>query len=141
MKRTYEIPKQALILASISLIIAAMFVPIITGSDRPSVQAEQTVKQGLERTIMIVGVDEIVFVPNISKINVGDTVVFINQDGSAGGFGHSIIAVDGYGNPTGQFESTLISVGETFKVTFTEPGIYQYMDSIYPSTKGIIAVI
>ncbi|EGG41846.1 Hypothetical protein Nlim_1289 [Candidatus Nitrosarchaeum limnium SFB1] len=140
MKRTYEISKKILILTSISLIAAAMIVPTIAGYDEPKVQAEQAVKKGLVQTIMIVGIDEIAFVPNIATINVGDTIVFINQDGYAGGFAHSIIAVDGYGNPTGQFESPLIQVGETFKITFTEPGIYQYIDSIYPGEQGIIAV-
>lgn len=140
MKRIYEIPKQALILASISLITAAMFVPVITGHDEPTVQAEPVIKNGLERTIMIVSVDETMFAPNIVRANAGDTIVFINQDGFAGGVTHSIIAVDGYGNPTGQFESDLIPVGKTFKVTLNEPGIYQYVDSMYPDTKGIIAV-
>ena len=73
MKRTYEIPKQALILASISLIAAAMFVPVIAGDDEPKVQAEPIIQKGLDKTIMIVGADETTFVPNISKISVGDT--------------------------------------------------------------------
>lgn len=140
MTRTYEIPKQALILVSVSLIAAAMFVPIIADYDEPRVQAEPTLKKGIDRTVMIVGGEQTAFVPNETTITAGSTVVFVNQDGYAGGMAHSIIAVDENGNPTGQFESDLIPVGETFRVILTEPGIYQYVDSIYPNAKGIIAV-
>lgn len=140
MKRTYEIPKQALILASISLIAAAMIVPVIAGNDEPKVQAESNIKQGLDTSIVIAYMDETVFDPSTTAINVGDTVVFINQDGYPGRIGHAIIAVDENRTPTGEFASELIPVGKTFKITFTEPGIYHYMDSIYPSVKGIITV-
>lgn len=88
MKRTYEIPKQALILASISLIAAAMIVPAIAGQDEPKVQAEPILQKGSETTIMIAYADQTVFVPDTISINVGDTLVFLNQDGFTGRIGH-----------------------------------------------------
>jgi plastocyanin len=140
MNKTYEIPKKALILASISLVAAALMVPTIAGGEDPTKQNDSIVITGSAKTVMIMGQEETQFVPHLARLNVGDTLVFINQDGENGGFPHTVVAVDAYGVPTGEFESGLLQVGQTYEVQFTEPGVYRYVDSIHPQIRGMIAV-
>ncbi len=95
-----------------------------------------------EKTVRIAGLDEVSFVPNTINITKGDTIVFINVDGTNGGIAHSIISVQaGTTLPDGTFDSGLIKTGQSFKISFDEPGIYEYIDSIYPSIRGIIHVV
>jgi plastocyanin len=42
--------------------------------------------------------------------------------------------------PNGAFESGIIRVGETFRVTFEKPGVYEYFDSLHPTVSGRITV-
>jgi len=93
-----------------------------------------------EKTVRIAGLDEVSFVPNTINITKGDTIVFINVDGTNGGIAHSIISVQA-GTTFGTFDSGLIKTGQSFKISFDEPGIYEYIDSIYPSIRGIIHVV
>ena len=95
-----------------------------------------------EKTVRITGIDEVSFAPNIINITKGDTIVFINVDGTNGGTAHSVVSVQkGTTSPDGIFDSRLIKTGQSFKVTFDESGIYEYIDSIYPSIRGIIHVV
>lgn len=147
-KRNYESSKQALILASVSLIAAAVMVPAITGENGseaqgfgPEPQTEVIPQKGTDKTVMIIGHDETQFVPQLVRVNVGDSIVFINQDGHVDGSPHTVVSVDSEGVPTGKFDSGLLYVGDTFEVSFEKAGVYNYVDSIHPEITGIIAVI
>ncbi len=95
-----------------------------------------------EKTVRITGVDDVSFAPNTINITKGDTIVFINVDGTNGGTAHSIVSVQtGTTLPDGTFDSGLIKTSQSFRVSFDEPGIYEYIDSIYPSIRGIIHVV
>ena len=95
-----------------------------------------------DKTVRITGIDGVSFAPNTINITKGDTIVFINVDGTNGGTAHSIVSVQiGTTLPDGTFDSGLIKIGQSFKISFDEPGIYEYIDSIYPSIRGIIHVV
>jgi plastocyanin len=66
---------------------------------------------------------------------VGQTVVWVNGDGNT----HTITSTS---VPSGAstFDSGSLASGDTFKVTFTQAGIYQYYCSIHPWMKGTITV-
>jgi len=94
-----------------------------------------------DKTVRITGIDGASFVPNTINITKGDTIVFINVDGTNGGAAHSIVSAQiGTTLPDGTFDSGLIKIGQSFKVSFNEPGIYEYFDSIHPHISGTIHV-
>lgn len=70
-------------------------------------------------------------------IKVGETVTWINDD-----FGMTHNVFSGvWGHPDGTFQSTpVLSTGETFRFTFTQPGVYPYFCSFHPEMKGVITV-
>ncbi|MCH7967315.1 MAG: hypothetical protein IIB02_07895 [Thaumarchaeota archaeon] len=95
-----------------------------------------------DKIVRIAGLDDVSFVSNTINITKGDTIVFINVDGTNGGVAHSIVSVQtGTTLPDGIFDSGLIKIGQSFKVSFDEYGIYEYIDSMYPSIRGIIHVM
>lgn len=93
------------------------------------------------RTVMVIGIDDSRFVPQIVHINLNDSIKFINQDGQNGGVVHDIVSIDQKTlEPNGNFKGYLQNAGDTFTIKFIESGTYYYVDSIYPSTLGIIVV-
>ena len=146
-KQNHKISKQALILASISLIAATIIVPAIAAEGESSIHKvesethnEFVLSTSVGKTVMIIGGEQAQFVPQTIQVSLGDSIVFINQDGSSK-IPHAIVSVDSNGVPTGEFESDILYVGDTFEVSFDEIGVYRYVNSIHPETSGIIAVI
>ena len=122
------------------VLIATFFALVI--SPGVALSEAYATNNSYEKTVRIAGLDEVSFVPNTINITKGDTIVFINVDGTNGGIAHSIISVQaGTTLPDGTFDSGLIKTGQSFKISFDEPGIYEYIDSIYPSIRGIIHVV
>jgi len=64
-------------------------------------------------------------------IEAGQTVTWTNH----GFTPHTVTAL------AGQFDSGPLSVGETFKVSFTTPGTFPYMCTIHPSMRGTVTVL
>ena len=96
----------------------------------------------VEKTVRIMGTEENLVSPNPIYVRTNDTVTFVNIDGTNGGTDHTIVSVKaGTTEPDGTFDSDLIRTGKNFKITLTEPGIYEYFDSIYPSIRGTIHVV
>ncbi len=90
------------------------------GSDAPAATAQFAVE--------IAGFE---FGPAEATVAVGTEVVWTNNDGMA----HSI-EFDG-----GEFETSPdLAQGDTFSVTFTEPGTYSYKCGIHPRMSGTIVV-
>lgn len=92
------------------------------------------------KTVMIVGGETSQFVPNVTHLNIGDSIRFINQDGRNGGIAHQIISVDESGIPNGKFNAIFQNVGDTYTKKFVEPGMYNYIDTIFPLMQGIVVV-
>jgi len=93
------------------------------------------------KTVKIVGLDDVSFAPNTINITKGDTISFLNVDGSDSGTDHTVTSVKmATMEPDGVFDSESLRVGETFKVTFQKPGVYEYIDSLYPTISGRINV-
>ena len=76
------------------------------------------------------------YLPMDVTINVGDTVKWINESAVS----HNISSGTPFRGPTGEFESGLFRTGESFAVTFEEPGVYDYFSMVNPWTQGTILV-
>ncbi|MHB8576521.1 MAG: cupredoxin domain-containing protein, partial [Dehalococcoidia bacterium] len=75
------------------------------------------------------------FRPAQRTVQAGTTVQFIDDDE------HAHTVVSGIrGNPTGLFDSGLLTPGHRFSYTFTRPGVYQYFCSLHPGMSGTITV-
>ena len=122
------------------VLIATFFALVI--SPGVALSEAYATSNSYEKTVRIAGLDQVSFVSNVINITKGDTIVFINVDGTNGGTAHSIISVQaGTTLPDGTFASGLIKIGQSFRISFDEPGIYEYIDSIYPNTIGVIHVV
>ena len=92
-------------------------------------------------TVRIVGLYDVPFTPNVVNISPSTSVIFLNVDGSNGGRVHTITSTKiGTIEPDGKFDSGLLMVGDSFKISFDEPGIYEYFDSLNPTLRGVINV-
>jgi len=81
-------------------------------------------------TTYIVYMDGLTFKPETISVQVGDTVVWTNNDT----FLHTTTA-DG-----GAWDSGDMSQGDTFPFTFTAPGTYSYRCSFHASMTGTVIV-
>ena len=70
------------------------------------------------------------FSPMAVTVARGATVVWKNKDGEP----HTVVGLDG------SFRSAAFDQDETFKFTFTKPGIYKYLCTIHPKMTGTITV-
>ncbi|MCS6840145.1 MAG: cupredoxin domain-containing protein [Roseiflexus sp.] len=79
-----------------------------------------------------IAVDIIGFVyePNPVVIRVGTTVIWTNRDTTV----HTVTAEDA------SFESGLLTLGATFRFTFTQPGEFSYICTRHPAMVGIVQV-
>ena len=111
-------------------------------SARQSEELEEAIyNYSIEKTVKIVGLDDYPFAPNSIDITKGETIVFLNVDGANGGMDHSITSAKiGTMEPDDTFKSGIIRIGQTFKVTFDKPGVYEYFDYTDPTVSGIINV-
>jgi len=71
------------------------------------------------------------FAPATLTITVGDTVTWTNQDAVA----HTATST------TGVFDSGDLEQGESYSVTFTAPGTYDYLCTPHPSMTGRVVVL
>ena len=132
--------------ALIAIVLGVIISPAIALSEadamKKSVELEDTISTSdIVKTVRIVGLDEISFAPNTINITPGNTVNFINVDGSNGGTFHTVTSVKiGTMEPVVTFDSGILRVGETYQVTFQEPGTYEYFDLLHPTIPGRIYV-
>ncbi len=134
--------KKGLVLAGFVFFAAVLLLlPAMASEKAPNVNAQQLYKT-TQTSVMIVGTgSDTQFYPSYLNIRVGDTVAFINQDGTSGGIAHSVLSVDSTsGMANGVFDSGLLHVGNIFKVKFDKIGTYSYIDPTYPNAVGTIIV-
>ena len=74
--------------------------------------------------------------PSQSKIKVGGTVTWKNQDDRP----HTITSGTIQSGPDGKFNSDVIKPGESFKKKFDQAGEYKYFDIIHGWIQGKISV-
>jgi plastocyanin len=134
----------------VGIVLAAIVLGLVISPAIPFSEAGETRKitasmenfstSSTIKTVMIVGHEDPQFVPHMVHLKIGDSIRFINQDGQDGGLAHDVISVDESGMPNGKFNGIVLNVGDTYTKKFTEPGIYNYIDSTYPQMQGIIVV-
>ncbi len=71
------------------------------------------------------------FSPNTLNINIGDTVIWTNNDSAP----HQI-----KGDSLTSISGTAMNKGQTYSFTFNDIGTFNYHCAIHPSMKGIITV-
>jgi plastocyanin len=77
-----------------------------------------------------VAVKNFAFSPVTATVRVGTTVTWTNSDQDA----HTVAAVGG------DFKSTALGPGDTFRYTFTKPGRYDYLCTIHPFMTATVVV-
>ena len=77
-----------------------------------------------------VAIADFAFSPATLTITAGDTVTWTNEDAIA----HTATST------TSAFDSGLLNQGESFSLTFTTPGTYDYLCTPHPSMTGRIVV-
>ncbi|MBA4169310.1 MAG: cupredoxin family copper-binding protein [Chloroflexi bacterium] len=77
-----------------------------------------------------VEIADFAFAPATLTITVGDTVTWTNEDAVA----HTATST------TGVFDSGDLEQGESYSVTFTAPGTYDYLCTPHPSMTGRVVV-
>lgn len=108
---------------------------------RVEISLENISNENTMETVKIVGLDNVSFAPNAINITTGDSILFLNVDGSDGGTDHTVTSAKiGTMERDGTFESGIMRVGESFKTTFEKPGVYEYFDSLHPTVPGKITV-
>lgn len=102
-----------------------------TGADVPEVEAESAEPSAGPQTVKvdIVGFK---YVPESVNVKVGDTVTWTQVDKVK----HTVTIVTGPEN----FDSGLLSAGQTFSYTFTKPGTYSYKCTPHPNMRGEVIV-
>ena len=76
------------------------------------------------------------FIPSSVTINVGDTVSWSNDDTAA----HTVTSGHPAAGPDGNFDSSLLTVGKAFDVTFDNSGSYDYFCMVHPWMVGEVQV-
>jgi plastocyanin len=96
-----------------------------TADDQPADSAGDDVAE-----IAIRDDDGFVFEPAEVNVSVGETVTWVHE----GSISHTVTADDG------SFDSGTLAGGDTFEVTFDEPGSYPYTCSFHGSMQGTVTV-
>jgi len=76
------------------------------------------------------------FIPPTVTINIGDTVVWSNDDTAA----HTVTSGTAADGPDGAFDSSLFMSGTSYSVEFNFEGEYQYFCMVHPWMVGVVSV-
>ena len=76
------------------------------------------------------------FIPYEITVNVGDEVVWSNDDSAA----HTVTAGSAADGPSGVFDSSLFMAGTTFSFQFDHEGEFPYFCMVHPWMEGIVKV-
>ena len=80
--------------------------------------------------------DNACYIPFIVSINIGDTVVWSNDDSAA----HTVTSGTPSDGPDGLFDSSIFMSATTFEHTFTESGTFDYFCMVHPWMAGQVQV-
>jgi len=90
--------------------------------------ADETNSAVSTKTVSIKGFK---FVPSEITVNVGDTIVWTNDESAT----HTVESADGI------ITSDELFKGDSFSMTFSKPGTHAYICGIHPSMKGTVIVV
>jgi len=76
------------------------------------------------------------YIPYEITVNVGDEVMWSNDDSAA----HTVTAGSAADGPSGVFDSSLFMAGTTFSFQFNEEGEFPYFCMVHPWMEGIVKV-
>lgn len=76
------------------------------------------------------------FIPLNLEVEVGTTVVWINDDV----VGHTVQSQDASGKIIGLFNSDMLNTGDRFAHKFDKEGVYNYFCTLHPWRVGIVTV-
>jgi plastocyanin len=117
-------------LRAVSLVLIMIVSAAACGSPSvaPTAQPEvQPTSAGGEVEIVITNFS---FVPAELSISVGTTVKWTNKDSAS----HTVTSA------TGDWDSGMLSKGQSFSRTFTQAGTFAYQCTVHPTMKGTITV-
>ncbi len=77
-----------------------------------------------------IAIDGTAFSPVDLKVNVGDTIVWVNK----GPFPHTATST------TGAFDSKVLQPGDSFKYKAVKKGDFPYICELHPTMKGMLRV-
>jgi plastocyanin len=83
-----------------------------------------------QAAVLSIMIENYKFAPQMPEIPAGTTVTWTNKDIIP----HTVAATDG------RFMSPTIGRGDSFSVTFDQPGVYPYLCTFHTSMKGQITV-
>jgi len=76
------------------------------------------------------------FIPGVVNIAIGGTVTWVNDDTAA----HTSTSGSAADGPDGNWDSSLVMVGQSFSHTFDEAGDYPYFCMVHPWMTGMVIV-
>ena len=106
------------VVSLLTLIVVAVALPITLGARGASTSN--------------VNISGFAFVPQNLLIQVGDTVIWTNNDGTP----HTVTSTD----LTGELDSGTISNGDTYTHVFNTVGTFSYRCELHPSMTGSVSV-
>ena len=111
---------------------------IVIEESEPKVIEPTTVEVSLPPGSSVLGCEEenACFIPFSVSINVGDTVVWSNDDSAA----HTVTSGTPSDGPDGIFDSSIFMSATTFEQVFSESGNYDYFCMVHPWMVGQIQV-
>ena len=134
----HRIRLEMTVAAALAIAIAALVVALRNGDagsatvavvDEPADVAEASVAADVvpEGAVEVV-ITAFTYQPEPVRVQVGEPVVWTNRDG---GVPHTVTASDG------SWDSKIMEQGDTFSMTFDEPGVYAYICTLHPPRRGI----
>jgi plastocyanin len=96
-----------------------------------------------ESPTVLVRIQDFSFVPDVVKIDNGTIVSWLNDETDANaGVQHTVVSYNPEDSTKSgeQFQSNLLSQGDTFTQSFTEEGVYYYNCSLHPFMTGKVCV-
>ena len=100
----------------------------VEGTVPPAAVAQESVAANVvpEGAVEVV-ISAFTYNPDPVRVRVGEPVVWTNRDG---GVPHTVTAPKGW-------DSKIMEWGDTFSMTFDEPGVYVYICTLHPPRQGI----
>jgi amicyanin len=125
-------------LAVAVIIVGVIFVVTRSGADKsPSTNTQASNQQSKDTNQIAakssITISNMAYSPATLTVKAGTKVTWTNQDGVA----HSVTSSDG---SSMAFDSGLLGKGQTYTLTFTQPGTYDYHCSVHPFMKGTVVV-
>ncbi len=128
----------------INTIISIVLVGLITALAYWAQIPSKDLKAELISTnTVLVRIQDFAFDPDVVRIEPETTVSWLHDESEGNAdVQHSVSSYDPADSSAkgAQFESSLMSLGDTFSFTFNEPGVYNYNCSLYPFMTGKVCV-